>query len=306
MAKLKEHKLPKHHYIPVFYLQQWTNGNGRFIEYRRENGRVVARPTSPKGTGYVRGLYRLPNVPDDKAEIIETVYMRQVDNGAAPALKLMLDPTSRLESLSDQNKVYWARFLHCMVLRSPEYVAAVGKLLQQDAIGTIEQYRAEYPKLRQPNEPETFDEFKIKFLANPLNVSAARIIPQLADSNAIAQHICRMNWKIIEFHKSPHRLLTSDRPIIMTNGIGIRCAHVGIPISPTQLFIAFYDDEGYRKLKALSAKEIIRNANTKVVEQAISCVYGFSDADMSFVSRGFGKRIATTPLETGVLKQVMP
>jgi hypothetical protein len=239
MAKPKEHKLAKHHYIPVFYLQQWTNGNGRFIEYRRENNKVVARPTSPKGTGYVRGLYRRPNVPDDKAEIIETVYMRQVDNGAAPALKTMLDPASGLKNLSDQNKVYWARFLHCMVLRSPEYVAAVGKLLRQDAIDTIEQYRAEYPKLRKPHEPVTFDEFKTIFLANPLNVSAARIIPQLADSNAVVQHICRMSWKIIEFHNSPNRLLTSDRPIIMTNGIGIPSGHIAIPISPTQLFTAF-------------------------------------------------------------------
>src|SRR6266481_4772306 len=59
-------KLPKHHYIPVLYLSQWADGNGRLYEFSRPNGRseVSVRPTGPKGTGYDRGLYRLTGVPE--------------------------------------------------------------------------------------------------------------------------------------------------------------------------------------------------------------------------------------------------
>src|SRR5258707_9476555 len=57
-------KLPRHHYIPVLYLSQWADGNGRLYEVSRPNGRseVSVRPTGPKGTGYERGLYRLAGI----------------------------------------------------------------------------------------------------------------------------------------------------------------------------------------------------------------------------------------------------
>jgi hypothetical protein len=204
--------------------------------------------------------------------------------------------------MTDTMKIYWARFLHCLILRSPEYLAAVGKILEQDAVGSIEKYRADYPTLRRPHEPATFDEFKEKFLANPLNVSAARIVPQLADSEQIVRHMCGMRWEVVQFSKSPHLLLTSDRPIVMTNGVGNPGAHIAMPISPTQVFVAFNDEQAYRQIHNLSAKELIRNSNNKVVEQAITYVYGFSDADLSFVSGRLGKRVPATPLETGVLR----
>jgi hypothetical protein len=74
-------KLPKHHYIPVLYLSQWADGNGRLYEFSRPNGRseVSVRPTGPKGTGYDRGLYRLTGVPEDVSEAVERKFMAQVD-----------------------------------------------------------------------------------------------------------------------------------------------------------------------------------------------------------------------------------
>jgi uncharacterized protein DUF4238 len=74
-------KLPKRHYIPVLYLKQWA-GDGRFIKFSRAAGRdrVEPRGTGARGTGYVRGLYRLSGVPHEMAEEVESKFMQQFDN----------------------------------------------------------------------------------------------------------------------------------------------------------------------------------------------------------------------------------
>jgi hypothetical protein len=69
-----------------------------------------------------------------------------------------------------------------------------------------------------------------------------------------------------------------------------------------QLFIAFNDQQGYQTVRAMSPKDIVMTCNTRVVEQARSFVYGFSDASLSFVAKRLGKRSPATPLETGVLR----
>jgi hypothetical protein len=58
-------KEPKHHYLPRFYLEQWADDRKRLIEYSRQGpgNFVKARPTSPRGTGYVRGLNTIPGGP---------------------------------------------------------------------------------------------------------------------------------------------------------------------------------------------------------------------------------------------------
>jgi hypothetical protein len=50
-------RLRKHHYIPVFYLQQWADAHGRLLKFSRPYGPAVKHePTSPRKTGYQRGL----------------------------------------------------------------------------------------------------------------------------------------------------------------------------------------------------------------------------------------------------------
>lgn|ERR1700674_607364 len=302
MPQPTEKKLPKHHYIPVFYLRQWKGGDGRLCEYSRPYKKVVPRRTSPDGTGYVRGLYRLPNVSDTRAELVETIYMKVVDDGAARALRILLDDNAGPSQLNDRMKADWARFLHCLILRSPEYISAMSTLLAHNVGDYVDVIRDRYEEERKPTDPETFEEYKAQFIANPLNTFAPRIINRIVDNPNIIGHMCGMRWHVVRFSSSRHLLLTSDRPIIMTNGVRRPRAHMALPISPSQLFIAFNDDEGYRQVRNLSPKELIKISNTKVVEQARKYAYGFSDADLSFVSSRLGKQIPATPLETGILR----
>src|SRR4051794_22472314 len=111
-------KLPKHHYIPVFYLREWTRPDGRLTEFSRPTEKeVVPRRTSPKGTGYFRGLYRLEDASEHAAEAFERVFFGQVDNKAKDALDRHL---GRLPYEWDTNsRSNWSRFVMGMMFRNP-------------------------------------------------------------------------------------------------------------------------------------------------------------------------------------------
>jgi len=43
--------------MPVFYLKEWADAEGRLLKFSRPYGDAVKHePTSPKKTGYERGL----------------------------------------------------------------------------------------------------------------------------------------------------------------------------------------------------------------------------------------------------------
>ena len=64
-----------HHYLPVFYLEQWCGDKGKVVRYYRPYRKVVAAPISPDYTGYEPYLNTLEGFPPDLRASIETHYM---------------------------------------------------------------------------------------------------------------------------------------------------------------------------------------------------------------------------------------
>lgn len=64
-----------HHYLPVFYLRQWCDANGKVVHYYRPYKDIVASPIAPDNTGYEPRLYTLHGYPPEEAQVIETEFM---------------------------------------------------------------------------------------------------------------------------------------------------------------------------------------------------------------------------------------
>jgi len=79
--------------------------------------------------------------------------------------------------------------------------------------------------------------------------------------------------------------LTSDRPIIMTNGIGRKEGHVALPLSPHILFIAANERDTLRQIASMSGRDLVLRCNEMVVQQAERQVYGRTDQALRFVER---------------------
>ena len=111
----------KHHYLPVFYLNQWVGSDGKVFRYNRPHREVVATPIAPKNTGYERCLYRLDGYVPEAMNSIEKKFIAPiVDDPAARALKVLTEGDN--SKLTPELRQAWTRFVMSLHVRNPAKV----------------------------------------------------------------------------------------------------------------------------------------------------------------------------------------
>lgn len=252
----------RHHYIPVFYLNQWAGDDGRLCEISRPHQKVKAKRKYPSGTGYVDGLYTIPGLPAEDAQYVEKRFMQLNDDWAAKALQVFLVHDPSQKDLTAKEKVGWARFIYSLMLRTPEQIQRIRERMVEKA----------------------------------MTISAQAFLPTLINSQVVIEEISTMSFHTAQVTDNKHPLLTSDRPIIMTNGLRVENAHIVIPISPTKIFIAVKERKTFEYIGDLHSDLLVQSVNNKVAEQAVKYVYGTDDAQRRFVANRLGKMAQSTPL----------
>ncbi|NSY52048.1 DUF4238 domain-containing protein (plasmid) [Agrobacterium tumefaciens] len=97
-------------------------------------------------------------------------------------------------------------------------------------------------------------------------------------------------WWILDTSKVSRRLMTSDHPLIMTNGLGRADGHFAIPISPTLLFMAFMKADFSERFRSIPVGKVVRLVNEAVIWQGRKNVYALDSANLAEVRRQMGKR----------------
>ncbi|MGT2437804.1 DUF4238 domain-containing protein [Bradyrhizobium betae] len=275
-------KLPKHHYIPVLYLSQWAR-NGRFTEISRPAGRdrAESRGTGARGTGYVRGLYRLTgdNIPEELAEQVERKFMGTVDNLAKEALDIVLHNSHT--NWTDKTRSAWARFVNGLIFRVPERVASARKFLEEFWLADFEKHKAKYDAQRAESAPDFLD-----YVIHDVNRDTLEFMMKQIDNVRIGTLLGRMRWRTIDVAPVGRPLFTSDRPVIMSNGLAYDDAHLLLPVSPTRLFLATQTAEmeqyfAYR----IPRRELVKICNRHVVRRAQKYVWNIDDSELDFVRK---------------------
>jgi hypothetical protein len=282
----------KHHYIPVFYLKQWAGSDDRICEFSKPSDRVKQKRVHPDGTAYVRGLNKIPGLPPHEANYLETYFMQLTDNHASRALRILLGQTPW--RFTNQKRSGWSRFIVSLVARNPESVQRLktaGHALFDQALPDIE---ADYARRKQP----TYAEYAAQSSPNPTGRAAAILIQKVIDHSQLGNRINQMRWMVLHDARPKNLLLTSDRPIVMTNGIAYEDSQIILPISPRHIFVATNNatTENYIR-DVMLRKQMIEQINDRVVRQSHKFVYGFSDAQLSFVSRRLGMKYTSDPVE---------
>jgi hypothetical protein len=272
-----------HHYLPVFYLRQWCDANGKVVRCYRPYKDVVASPIAPDNTGYEPRLYTLHGYPPEEAQVIETEFMGpHVDEPASRALKILLSREG--SSMTEEMRVEWTRFLMAMRLRDPHSLAEHGTLarnLLRNELLADPQYLALRKETDPPNGYEWLEKEHPRFLDNIGKLFLARFI----NRGEIGDHIINMRWSTLDLTRSAVSLLTGDRPFIATHGLADARCVLAFPLSPRFLFIATNDRQPLQQLLAQSADRIAKAANANIVGQAIKHVYGNSGSHKGFVEK---------------------
>ena len=265
-------KAGKHHFVPAFYLKQWAGMDKQICEYKRRHLGVLPKRVVPDATGYVHGLYSVPGLPPEDAQYVEKRFMSRIDSDAAMALQQMLDETRPIEDLSQRLMVRWAQFVYSLTFRAPNVIERMQRTMDgQVAAGFI----------KQPKVPFT----------------PAEVFPSMLTSKFAIRELLSMRWLTCTLNEASNMLLTSDRPIVMTNGLMQPGGHIALPISPRSFFLAYRADSFFQRIAALSQDTLVEIINDGVAKQAVNFVYAFDDKQTKFVQNRFGVRQRSTPLD---------
>jgi len=288
----------KHHYIPEFYLKEWTQKDGRLIEFcRRHANRVVPRVTFPGGTGYMRGLYTMPSAPPHIRDVLEKRYLSVADGYAAITLRKMLDehwvPFGPY-------KVAWTRFVMSLLYRTPEGVARSMQMITKfyEDSQFSEEIRENYARMKSPGDPETPEEFVRQHGQRMSERTLVTHLMDIIESVRVKDKIMAMQWHLGHLKNQKHSLLTGDRPLVMTNGIAYERSHIVMPISPEHILIMTNSDSETRAIKALSESgDLTRRLNDRIVRQARKFVYSRDKSQVRFIEARLGERAHCSPFE---------
>ena len=283
----------KHHYIPECYLKAWAGDNGRLCEFKRgHGGRVRRRWTSPGGTGYAIDLYAIPELGPLSTDI-EQQFLRPVDGEAARILRALR--TESRENFTAGERSVWATFLLSILLRNPESIGAIKSAI-------LERWNAPRPELqeiyerqyRKEGDPESVDEYLAREESDGAYRLIYKMIPDTMTHERVGTFIINMRWGIVDIPTHLPELLTSDRPIIMSNGLDQDDGHLAIPVSPRRLFLACKNEQITRQILGMTPRDLVRRTNQLVVERAKRLVFSTDERQLRFIQN----RLSNEPIPT--------
>jgi hypothetical protein len=282
-----------HHFIPAFYLRQWTGQDGRLVEYTRKRGKLISKLVGPHSTGYERDLYSFPELPPDAVQYLEQVFFAYADQEAALALNNHLGVASR--AWDSELISAWSRFVIAIHLRHPDAMPELRAAAKEiwDASGA--DYQATHERIRAPEHPATFDELLAQ--RDPLTPVKMRVnlIIKALDNDIVGAHVNRMRWAVLDLSPAPNRLLTSDRPVEMFNLKG-RNGVLSLPISQTRVFVAVNEDATLLKLQRAKPRDLVRDINTYVISRARRFVWAQDTSQERFINNKMSTKLEPKPL----------
>ena len=282
----------KHHFAPRCYIKRWAGPDRRLVEFKRRHGKVEGRWTAPKGTGYRPGLYTIPDAADGRKNLVESRYLHRVDTDGSKCLDAALGPTAEIPL---ERASQWARFIMRMMRGSPDKLEETEAKARFDAAENPHRYQAEWEKVRRPGDPQTWEEGFQTLDEAALRGFGARALPKMSDLPGVGQAIIDMRWSVMRRLDRRFPMLTSDKPVITSNGLGKPDAYVLLPISPEVLFMATKSEATRQNfVHQFETGELIEKLNHLVTVQAHEFVYANSTVALAFVEERLGQFEAKT------------
>ncbi|WP_176538886.1 DUF4238 domain-containing protein [Rhizobium sp. J15] len=277
----------KHHYIPQFYLRPWEGNDNRLQEFKRGyQNQVTTKRVFTKQTGYAPDLYTLPGATEETKQNVEKAFMALLDNEAVKARDMMLSGQIPADPKTRES---WTRFVLSMVFRNPEEMAKFKESFCNELRKPDARIQAEYESLKAPGDPETFEEWLMTNRPARVERSAILVMTNLVQRNNVNYLLRTMHWRVIDISVVSRRLMTSDRPIMMSNGMVQYAGHFALPISPTKLFLACTTVQFADQFCAMPTGKMVREVNKLVVGQGRKFIYAQDAAQLSDVRQQMGR-----------------
>jgi hypothetical protein len=206
-----------------------------------------------------------------------------------------------------EEKSGWSRFLMSLVhRRHPESVEKHREVAERVFKESLPAIEADYAVRHEPTDPPTYLEYVAVNSLNPVGRLQIRLLQAVIDSDITGRGLNSLRWTVLHDPHPKHLFLTSDRPVVMTNGLDKPTSQLLIPISPRHVFVATNNIEMENSIrKVWNDGQLIQQINERVANQSRKYVWGLSDAQLSFVSTRLGNAWTADPVENLTVERMV-
>jgi hypothetical protein len=287
-----------HHYVPTFYLRRWAGRDGRICEFSRPFREVKPLRKVPESAGFIPHLYTVSGMEPGLQSVLEDVVFKRTDQHANDALAFMLANSDGTADMPAKLRNGWSRYLMSLMHRGPEPLAALKEKCRTSMEEQLAGLENTYADRRQPSDPETYAEMRAAVEHDVEHKAWAMVLESVVDNPRVGTFINGMQWTIATIRNPERSMLTSDRPLHMTNGLEHPEAYIILPAGPTDIFIAVNTPDMVRRISETEPRGLVKEINAKVVGQAVRYVYDTDDVQLRFVEN----RLRREPSNPGVAK----
>lgn len=279
----------RHHYIPEFFLNQWTSAVDLKLQSFRlvHSGKLMSKRVYPSQAGYEKHLYSLPFEEEPwRAAELETKFFSVLDDKAAKVFERLLEPAKW--KWDSESRFTWSIFIMSLMHRTPSNLKQlVTKYIEfwhtPDPI-----LQAKYEECRRAGDPEQLEQFLKDQDPEVARKAAYRMLPKLIASPLLGTHLANTTWQVVDVEESSCNLLISDNPVIM-KPMEWSDGHIAFPISPMKLFLASSQPWFWNELGASTVSKLTKSCNKLLVRRAEEIVIATDNSQRTFIEKHFGR-----------------
>lgn len=112
-------KSSRHHYLPRFLINGFTNQDGFLYVYDKEKNEISKRQKPPKSIFYEFDRNTLNLNTQESTSLIEDIFFQELDNIFSPLLKRFQEDEITRELINGENKDYFLLFIVNLFWRLP-------------------------------------------------------------------------------------------------------------------------------------------------------------------------------------------
>lgn len=278
----------RHHYVPRFLLEYWAVGDhGTLTQYGRKfDGTVSTRPRAPKAVGFEPHLYRLDLGPGVEIDIFETGFLKKVDDEASKVIALLHKGEA---PITGGHMTILSRFISSLLQRDPVTVAAVKERVREDYERLVTAGRQKFAD--NAEDAAAFEGFLQGDGAYLVGQGALAVLRASIDNVVLGTSLNNMRWLLADLHGLDIPLVTSDRPLIVSDrGIGSSEGFAALALGPHLAAFGFTDARKAKALEAMSAERTVEYLNEQVVRQATASAFAIDDRHLVTIAPILGDR----------------
>jgi hypothetical protein len=167
-----------------------------------------------------------------------------------------------------------------LLFRNPERIAATRKYIEDFSLDNYDQDKVAYDAQKADNDLDY-----LEYLVRQATYLAVDWTKDMLQSPRLRPHLNNMLWNVRDVSGNGLTLFTSDRPVVMTNGVGYDWSNIAVPISPTKAFVATNNREVMNTLITMPAMQFIIESNRRVLRYAQKYAWAVNNEQVNVANR---------------------